>query len=84
LLGLKVLLILVPVAQVNAAVFIERTHKMWEYWIEDELACIVLPKWVREQKKKKKSKRDPILMTKLDHSNVSIFIESLLVNNMYW
>jgi hypothetical protein len=28
LLGLKVLLILVPVAQVNAAVFIERTHKM--------------------------------------------------------
>jgi hypothetical protein len=57
------------VAQVINAVYVDKTHKMKEYRDEDELACIEFRKWVREQKKK--SKRDPIVLAKLELTNVS-------------
>lgn len=62
------------VAQVINAVYVEKTHKMKEYRNEDELACIEFRKWIREQKKK--SKRDPIVLAKLELTNVSLFFFS--------
>jgi hypothetical protein len=59
------------VALIIRAVFLERTHTMKQMRNsrEYELACIEFRKWMIEQKKK--SKKDPLALAKVEVSKVS-------------
>eukprot|EP01035_Chromulina_nebulosa_P019074 gene19074-24899_t len=54
------------VIQVVTALYLDKSHKWQEYKLEDELACIEYRKWVNQQKKK--SKKNPIQVAKLEVS----------------
>jgi mannitol-1-phosphate/altronate dehydrogenase len=56
------------VAMVITAVYLEKTHTMKALRDEEELACLEFRKWVIEQKKK--NKKDPITLAKIEVSKV--------------
>ena len=58
-------------AKVIYAVFIEKTHTLKELKKEDEVSCLEFRKWVIEQKKK--SKKDPLPLARVELSKVCLY-----------
>ena len=67
------------VAMIIRAVYLEKSHTMKKMKKDHELACIGFRKWVIEQKKK--TKKDPLPMARIEVSKVIISIPIILLIN---